>query len=197
MWALNQNGISFPISLIMRLMNDSGIDLCHMVLSFCYPNKNTTTRTMTNLSNILSLYYWAKTAAAGEMNPIVWRNIFPTFYLFTEPVKEWKSARFPSPFLQNLLLQALARREWTWSFFLWNSTQTIPLSYIMPVKNICFSKERKSPWGSRHFCDMKYHFTKRATGTPGDVFDPLNNLDVGRLICWWMGDRLRDGWMVG
>ena len=45
----------------MKLMNDSGIDLCHMVLSLCYPNKNTTT--------------------------MAWPT-FPTFYLFTAELKQ-------------------------------------------------------------------------------------------------------------
>ena len=122
------------------------------------------------------------------MNPIVWRNIFPTFYLFTEPVKEWKSARFPSPFLQNLLLQALARREWTWSFFLWNSTQTIPLSYIMRKKNICFSTERKVPEGADIFAIWNIIPWKEQLERLGTFLIPSTT--------WMWEGWFADGWMT-
>ena len=56
-------------------------------------------------------------------------------------------------------------------------------------KKHLFLNRKKIPRGSRHFCDMKYHSTKRATGMPGDVFDPLNNLKGDLLMD---GDRLGD-----
>ena len=136
---------------------------------------------------MLSLY-WAKTAAAGEMNPIVWRNIFPTFYLFTEPVKEWKSARFPSPFLQNLLLQALARREWTWSFFLWNSTQTIPLSYIM--KKTFVSQQKENSLREQTFLRYEISFHEKSNWNAWGRFWSPQQPGCRKV------DLLMDGWQT-
>ena len=175
----------------MKLMNDSGIDLCHMVLSLCYPNKNTTT--------------------------MAWPT-FPTFYLFTAELKQlllvkpnclekyfsnilslhWASQRVkigevPISFPTESSLTSFSPTRVNVKFLFVEQYTNNP-SFIYYEKNICFSTERKFPEGAGIFAIWNIIPWKEQLERLGTFLIPST---TWRVICWWMDDRLRDGWMVG